>query len=76
MTHATDRIDQRIRTHLRRPPQLEWPPTVGDIYNDLGIPLASVRASIRRLTAAGEIEQAGVANRNAATWRLTTQDQP
>jgi DNA-binding transcriptional regulator PaaX len=76
MTRATDRIDRQIRTHLRRPRQIEWPPTVGDIYDDLSIPTSSIRAAIRRLLAAGEIEQSGVSNRNAATWRLTTQDQP
>lgn len=68
MTTATDQLDQRIRDHLRA--NRDYPPTVGEIYDALGIPASSIRASLRRLSIAGEAKQAGIGTNNGRTWVL------
>jgi predicted ArsR family transcriptional regulator len=71
MTATTDHQDRRIRAYLRRAQQRDCPPTVGEMYDALLIPASSIRASLRRLTAAGEVKRAGEAGNGARTWMLT-----
>lgn len=70
MTAATDSLDRRVVAHLRWCGRRGEYPTVAEITEALSTPMSSIRAALKRLDAAGEIAQVGIASNNARTWAL------
>ena len=68
MTDASDALDRAVLAYLDQ--HRDHPPTVGEIYDALGIPTSSIRASLRRLTAARKVARAGQGRNGGYTWTI------
>jgi DNA-binding IclR family transcriptional regulator len=71
VTDYTDHVDRLITDRLRRCERRgEGAQTAWEISEATGVPMSTVRAALKRLTAAREIRQLGTGPNGARTWVL------